>query len=50
LTHLVGAGAASGGFHADLTFADVISWGAFGLGLLVGGQIIDNIYERRRIA
>ena len=50
VTYLAGAGAASGGFHSDLTFADVLSWAAFGLGALVGGQVIDNIYERRRIA
>lgn len=50
VTYLAGAGAASGGFHADLTFADVLSWAAFGLGALVGSQVIDNIYERRRVA
>jgi len=50
VTYLAGAGAASAGFHADLTFADVLSWAAFGLGLLVGQQVIDNIYDRRRIA
>jgi hypothetical protein len=50
VTYLAGAGAANSGFHADLTFADVLSWASFGLGLLVGQQIIDNIYDQRRIA
>lgn len=48
VTYLAGAGAA--GFHADLTISDVLSWAAFGLGLLVGQQVIDNIYDRRRVA
>ncbi len=49
LTYL-GAGDAGGGFHADLTIADVLSWGAFGLGLLLGQQVVENIYDRRRVA
>ena len=48
LTHLAGAGAA--GFTNELTVADVAGWIAFGLGALVGKQLIDNVYQKRRAA
>jgi hypothetical protein len=45
---VVPAGAA--GFTTELTVADVAGWVAFGLGALVGKQLIDNVYEKRRTA